>query len=439
MITGPGSPSVLSNMAVSIEQHVDWVTDCLERLRDEGSEVIEPTPTAEAGWGRHAQDCADITLFPTASSWYMGANVPGKPQVLLPYIGGVDTYRKACDEVAARDYLGFVRSGPGGERCVDGVIRRVQPDVQAVLDAIVELALPPLESMSPVEARAFAEAMSATRPTGPEVGEVLDGTLPGPAGELRYRLLRPATPGPHPVLVWFHGGGWVLGGADSDEPLCRDLCVRADVVVISVDYRHAPEARVPAAVDDAAAALRWVASHAIALGGVPGQVAVGGWSAGANLAAVVSQLARDAGEPAPVAQLLLTPVTDSDMGRRSYQENGEGYVLTASLMRWFWDHYADEAIRTDPKAAPLRADDLSGLAPAIVVTAEFDPLRDEGDAYAEALASAGVEVRHLRARGHTHTSLTMVGVVLSGARVREAVAVALRQVLAASEPAAVTA
>jgi acetyl esterase/lipase len=277
--------------------------------------------------------------------------------------------------------------------------------------------------------------MAESRPPGPNVGEVVDGVLPGPAGDLAYRLYRPATEGPHPVVAYFHGGGWVLGSQDSDDPLCRDLCARADALVISANYRHAPEDRFPAAADDAFAALEWIAAHATELGGVPGQLAVAGWSAGANLAAVVAQMARDNDGPDLSGQLLLCPVTDSDLTRGSYTENADGYVLTTALMRWFWDHYADPDERTDPKAAPLRAAELSGLPPAFVVTCQFDPLRDEGIAYAEALEAAGVPVRQLTARGHTHTSLTMVDLIISGAEVRAQMADALRQFFGASVPA----
>ena len=431
-ITGPGSPSVLSNMMVSIEQHVDWISGCLTQLRAEGSTTIEPTPTAEAGWMTHVNDCAEITLFPAASSWYTGANVPGKPRVFLPYIGGVDVYRKACDEVVARDYLGFRRTGPRGTRCHDGVIRRVQPDMAMVLDFLATLGLPGLDALPVDQARALSRQLAASRPPGPSVGEIVDGELAGAAGQLAYRLYRPPTPGPHPVAVYFHGGGWVLGGTDSDDPLCRDLCKRADALIVSVDYRHAPEARFPAAADDGLAAVRWVAAHAGELGGRPGPVAVVGWSAGGNLAAVTCQQARDAGGPAIAGQLLLTPVTDCDASRASYVENADGYLLTRSLMTWFWDHYADPAVRSDPRASPLRAADLSRLPPAVVVTCEFDPLRDEGVAYAHALAAAGVPSRHVAARGHTHTSLTMVDVVVSGAPIRAEMARALRGFFAAT-------
>jgi cation diffusion facilitator CzcD-associated flavoprotein CzcO/acetyl esterase/lipase len=424
-ITGPGSPSVLSNMVVSIEQHVDWIASCLDHLRSAGMETIEPTDLAEAGWNQHVDDCASITLYPRADSWYMGANIPGKPRVFLPYIGGVDAYRAACEEVVARGYLGFILTGPGQTQCNDGVIRRLQPDVAVMLDLMASLELPPMESLPVGDARALMEAGLAERPPGPDVGQITDGVVPIPAGSLQYRLYRPATPGPHPIVAYFHGGGWVLGSLDSDDPLCRDLCERSGAIIVSVNYRHAPEARFPAAADDAFAAVEWIGANATALGGIPGQLAVAGWSAGGNVAAVACQLARDAGGPDIVGQVLLTPVTDCDMNRPSFRENGDGYVLTKGLMKWFWDHYADPEQRRQPKASPLHGD-LSNLPPALVVTAEFDPLRDEGAAYAQGLAAAGGKVDHVAARGHIHTSITMVDVILSGAEPRARMGEALR-------------
>ena len=433
MITGPGSPSVLSNMVVSIEQHVDWIMDCLEHMLGEGLAVIEATEAAEAGWVQHVNDFADITLFPLANSWYMGANVPGKPRVFLPYVGGVDRYRTICNEVAAGDYIGFALQGPSASRVNEDVVRRVQPDIGIMLELLAGLGLPPLESMSYEDARAFSTAMAGQRPPGPEVGEIIDGTYPGAAGELAYRLYRPPTAGPHPLVVYFHGGGWVLGSEQSDDPFCRDLCVRSGSIIVSANYRHAPEARFPAAPDDGFAAVQWVAANAASLGGQPGQLAVAGWSAGANVAAVVCQTARDAGGPTIVGQLLLNPVTDTDFSRRSYVENADGYLLTAGLMAWFWDHYAEPADRTHPKAAPLLGD-LSDLPPALVVTCEFDPLRDEGDAYADALEAAGVRVQRLACRGQIHTSLTAVDAILSGAGPRAIMGDALRQFFGVSVP-----
>jgi cation diffusion facilitator CzcD-associated flavoprotein CzcO/acetyl esterase/lipase len=429
-ITGPGSPSVLSNMVVSIEQHVDWIGACLAHMREQRLDVVEPTPVAEAGWVQHVNDYADITLFPRADSWYMGANVPGKPRVFLPYIGGVDRYRRACDEVVQRGYLGFAFDGPAGARCNDGVIRRVQPDAAVVIELMEQFGVPPLDSLSVADARALSRAMAAQRPPGPQVGAIIDGTLPGAGGPLAYRLYRPESSGPHPVVVYFHGGGWVLGAHDSDDPFCRDLCKRSGALVVSVDYRHAPEARFPAAVEDGFAAVRWIAANAAALGAVPDKLAVCGWSAGGNIAAVVCQMARDARGPRIAGQVLVTPVTDCDFARPSYQENGEGYVLTTSLMRWFWDHYSDPGERRDPRASPLRAASLAGLPPALVVTCEFDPLRDEGAAYAEALAAAGGDVRHLPCRGQIHTSVPAVDVVISATSARAEVGAALRRFLA---------
>ena len=423
-ITGPQSPSVLSNMAVSIEQHVEWVTDTIKDMRDNGFDRIEPTTTAQAGWQQHTLDCADITLFPKAKSWYMGANVPGKPRVFLPYVGGVGVYRRLCDEVRERSYLGFALSGAEATQCNDGVVAEAQPDVAMVLHMMGELGLPPIESMEPADARAFMAASSEARPPGPEVGEVVDGLYPGADGDLPYRLYRPATEGPHPVTVYFHGGGWVLGGADSDDPLCRYLCAESDSIIVSCDYRHAPEARFPAAVDDGFAAVRWVADNLEALGGRPGSVMVAGWSAGANVAAVSAQAARDAGAPELAGQVLINPVTDCDFARSSFEENAEGFVLTAGLMNWFWDHYCDPEDRTDPRASPIRGE-LHDLAPAVVVTAQFDPLRDEGDAYAEALRAAGVDVEHLPLRGQMHTSVSGVDMIISANDARANIANAI--------------
>jgi acetyl esterase/lipase len=315
----------------------------------------------------------------------------------------------------------------------------MQPDVALVLEVMAGMSLPPLETLPVRDARALMAASAAIRPPSPEVGSVTDGVMPGPGGDLPYRLYRPAAPpdSPRPIVVYFHGGGWVLGDLDSDDPLCRDLCARSGAVVVSVNYRHAPEARFPAAADDAFAAVQWVDANAAKLGGIPGELAVAGWSAGANLAAVACQMARDTGAPRIAGQLLICPVVDSEMTRPSYAENSDGYILTTALMQWFWDHYADPVDRGDRRAVPLRGS-LDGLPAACIVTADFDPLRDEGVAYVRALEAVGTTVRHVRARGHTHTSVTMVGVVISGAPVRAQMAEALADFFAAPTAAPVT-
>ncbi|MGD0699315.1 MAG: alpha/beta hydrolase fold domain-containing protein [Trebonia sp.] len=424
-VTGPGSPSVLTNVVLSIEQHVDWIVDCLANLRADGFDRIEATAMAEEGWNRHVADCGALTLLPKANSWYLGVNVPGKPKVIAPYAGGVGAYRATCDEVVERGYFGFELKGPDKTQCNDGILRALQPDVAFVLNAVAEMSPPSIETMTVAAARDFAKGAIAERPPGPAVGEVTDGVMTAPGGDLPYRLYRPATAGPHPAVVYFHGGGWALGDLDADDPFCRDICVRSGSAIVSVNYRHAPEAPYPAAADDAYSALEWVAANPGKLGVIPGRLAVLGWSAGGNLAAVACQQARDLRSPAIAGQVLVCPVTDSDFNRPSYRDNGAGYILTASTMKWFWDHYADQAERADPRAAPLRGD-VRGLPPAVVVTAQFDPLRDEGDAYADALGAAGVPVEHIRARGHIHSSLTMVDVVRSGEPARADIARALR-------------
>ncbi|MHC2538129.1 flavin-containing monooxygenase [Bradyrhizobium diazoefficiens] len=427
MITGPGSPSVLSNMAVSIEQHVDWVVDRLKALRDAGFTTIEPTETAQAGWGQHMADCSMLTLHRLANTWYTGANVPGKVQGLMPYTGGVGPYRSICDEVVSRGMLGFKLTGPKvAAQCNDGEVVRLQPDVRLVLNLLATLNLPPIESMGALGARAFVNEFNKGRPAGRPIGDVVDGTLPGTDGPLPYRVYKPATPGPQPVVVYFHGGGWVLGDEQSDDPFCRDMVRRTGMMFVSVGYRHAPEHRFPTAAEDGYAATRWIAEHAAELGGKPGPVLVAGWSAGGNIAAVTCQLARDRGGPDIAGQLLVCPVTDCDFDRSSYNDNATGYFLTRSLMYWFWDLYCSPADRTDPRVSPLRGK-VAGLPPAFVVTCEFDPLRDEGIAYAEAMAAAGVPVEQLKARGQFHSSFAMVDVVITGVPGRVQMAEALRR------------
>ena len=255
-----------------------------------------------------------------------------------------------------------------------------------------------------------------------------DGTFPGAAGPLNYRLYRPATPGPHPVVLYYHGGGWVLGSHDSDDPLLRDLCVRSGCLIVSVDYRHAPEARFPAAVDDAMAALRWVSANAEALGGAPGPVAVAGWSAGANQAAVVCQLARDARWPG----LHCRPAAADPGDRRRPQHR----QLPRERRRLCADRVADAVVLRPlrrrgrpPRPAhrpAARHPSLAGLPPACIVTGQFDPLRDEGDGLCQGAGGRRQPGAAHPARGHTHTSLTMIDVVVSGEPVRAQMAAALR-------------
>ena len=216
-----------------------------------------------------------------------------------------------------------------GSQCNDGVVRRLQPDVQMVLEQMAALNLPPLESMTAEQARAFMDEPDAARPPGPDVGEIVDGVLPGAAGNLSYRLYRPASQGPHPVVVYFHGGGWVLGDVTSDDPLCRDLCVRSDALVVSVDYRHAPEHRFPAAVDDGWRRCSGSPINASKnSAGAPERLVVCGWSAGADIATVICQLARDRGWADDRRPGFAHSRHRLRQTRGSYLENADGYGLT---------------------------------------------------------------------------------------------------------------
>jgi acetyl esterase len=267
-------------------------------------------------------------------------------------------------------------------------------------------------TLEPARVRALFAAQPS--PPGPAVAQVLDRSLPGPGGPLPVRVYRPAGAGsaPLPALVYFHGGGFVLCNLDSHDGACRGLANAAGCAVVSVDYRLAPEHRFPAAPEDCYAATRFVAENAAALGLDPRRLAIGGDSAGGNLTAVVALMARDRGGPPLRFQLLIYPVTDCNFETRSYRENAEGYFLTAKQMRWFWEHYLSEPGEAAlPYASPLRAEKLGGLPPALVITAEYDPLRDEGEAWAARLREAGVPVTLSRYDGMIHGFFSMAHVV----------------------------
>ena len=300
----------------------------------------------------------------------------------------------------------------------------LDPQARMLLDQMQSMGTPPLHTMSVPEARQLMESMNVLIGAGEEVEHVEDREVPGPAGPIPARLYRPAGHGPLPLLVYFHGGGWVLGGLASHDNVCRSLANGAGCAVLAIDYRLAPEHRFPAAVDDCYEATVWAAANAAALGCDPKRIAVGGDSAGGNLAAVISQIARDRGAPALSFQLLVYPATDAAYDTASYRENATGYFLELDDMHWFYDHYLDGvADRSDPRASPLRARDLRGLPPALVITAEFDPLRDEGEAYAGRLREAGVPVTLHRYDGMIHGFFAMGPLLDQGKQaVAEAVA-----------------
>ena len=297
----------------------------------------------------------------------------------------------------------------------------LHPQARALLDLIEEKGMPPTHSLTPAEARHwYRERRFVTQPEPPEVALLRELKAPGPAGEIALRLYRPLGSQAEqilPVLVYFHGGGWTIGDLDSHDTLCRELANGSGCAVVSVDYRMGPEHRFPAAVDDALAATRWVHASASSLGLDADRLAVGGDSAGGNLAAVVALAARDAGDLPIAFQLLIYPATDMRRGAPSHTTNGEGYLLTRDTVTYFHDHYIDDPRHDlDWRASPLLHTDLSRLPPGLVVTAGYDPLRDEGLQYAQALTQAGTKATLVCFERQIHGFITM-GKVLDEANV----------------------
>jgi acetyl esterase len=283
----------------------------------------------------------------------------------------------------------------------------LDPQAQAVLDMMDVAGLPPYQEGTVEEARARYNASQLVGEPEP-VAKIEDRHIPGPQGPLRIRIYTPQGVGPFPVLVYFHGGGWVLGNIEGSDVLCRALTNAANCIVVSVDYHLAPEYKFPVPAEDCYAATQWVASNTAAFNGDETRIAVGGDSAGGNLAAAVSQMARDRGGPNLVYQVLIYPITDYMPDTPSYRENGEGYYLTRSEMAWFWNHYlGNEAEGKNPYASPLQAKDLNGLPPAMVITTEYDPLRDEGEMYAARLKEAGIPTTLIRYPGQIHGFVRM--------------------------------
>ncbi len=312
----------------------------------------------------------------------------------------------------------------------------LHPQARALLDLIEKAGLSPTHTLSPADARrVYRERRAYSQPEPPAMAEVRDLAAPGPHGDVPLRLYRPlgsAAGAVLPVLVYYHGGGWVIGDLDTHDTLCRELSNGAGICVIAVDYRMGPERRFPAAVDDCIAATRWVSDNAAALKVDAARLGVGGDSAGGNLAAVVAIAARDAGNPPIRHQLLIYPATDQRRISNSYNANGQGYLLTKDTMQYFHDHYlVDNQHDLDWRASPLLCDNLAKLPPALVITAGYDPLRDEGLQYAAALTAAGNSAVHVCFERQIHGFITM-GRVLDDANTAVRLCAAeLRRALAA--------
>jgi len=292
--------------------------------------------------------------------------------------------------------------------------------MKTVLDELASFNAPPFDKLSPANARNNPTPTDAVigvlakqgKPAVEMVGDISHELIPGPEGDLLARIYRPKGEGPFPVLVYFHGGGWVIANLDTYDSSCRALSNAANCMVVSVAYRQAPEHKFPAAAEDAYAALQWVMANTAKLKGDPKRVAVGGESAGGNLATVACLMARDRQGKMPVYQMLIYPVTNYAFDTPSYQENANASPLSKAGMQWFWGHYLKSAADgTNPYASPLKAETLRGLPPTTVITADIDPLRSEGQAYAQRLKDDGVVVKATNYTGVTHEFFGMGAVV----------------------------
>ena len=311
----------------------------------------------------------------------------------------------------------------------------VDPDARRMMDMIANSGEPPLQDLPVAEARRVAdERVIRTNMASEPVASVRDVWIAGPGGPLRLRIYKPSEAEHLPVLLYIHGGGWTVGNLDTHDPQCRRFANQAGCMVVSVEYRLAPEHRFPAAVQDVLAAADWIAAEADAIGADRFRVAVGGDSSGGTLSATVAQRMRGRTDIQLCLQVLIYPGTDLRMGTPSYQRLGDGYFLTAAKMRWFVDQYLrSPADADDPLASPILAEDLAGLAPALLITAGLDPLIDEGVAYGKRLLQAGVAVEHVNYDGWPH-GFFFWAETRAAADANARIETALRRAFASSEP-----
>jgi len=420
-INGPQGPAALFNNPTAIEDSVDFIADLITTMDERGYRTAEVTDEAETRYNELVCEVADVTLFPTATTWYMGDNIKGKARTPISLFTGAPMFRAIVAEVAAHDFSGFA---------FDGHDRPVSPLVSLdgsevfLLGGMMNMGMKPLEQCSLEEVRFSLEAFKALQlplPTGVSVTEV---SYPTEQGQRPVRLYRPeGSTAPLPVIVFVHGGGWIGGSLDAFDEPCAVLAQRVGAVVVSPDYRLAPEHPFPAGPDDVLAALRWAGEHASEFGGDPDRIAIGGESAGANLAAVTALRARDEGGPTLRAQILVTPPVDPLADNGSRKQFANGPIISAEIGGRMWAMYlGDPANATSPWAAPIRADDLSGLPPTLIVTMEIDPTRDEAEDYAAALQAAGVPTQCRRLSRLMHTTLSVSGAVPRTAEIHDAMA-----------------
>lgn len=418
-ITGPQGPQAVYNNPLAAEDNVDFVGALIAYMGDHDYATTEVTALGEECYDTLSRGVADAMLFSKARTALMGDNIPGKPRAPVSLFAGAPIYRALCSEVEATEYGGF--SFDGDDRELPGLLR-LDPSAVLVVSGLLNIGAKPLEDCSVEEARAAMENFKMMQlPMPADVG-VTDTTYPAGAGERVVRLYRPAVSGALPVMVLIHGGGFIGGSLDSFDEPCASLARRVGALVVSPDYRLAPEHPFPAATDDTVAVLQWAADHIADYGGDPARIAVGGESAGANLAAVAALRLRDEGGPPLRAQVLITPPTDYFADTESRRLFANGPILSTKVGERMGVLYlGDPANATSAWAAPALADDLSGLPPALVITMEVDPLRDEGEDYARALAAAGVPTVCHRFNGLCHATFSLSGAIPRAAEIQDVI------------------
>ncbi|MGY3527567.1 flavin-containing monooxygenase [Bradyrhizobium sp. USDA 4452] len=405
LINGPKSAVALYNVPLATEDNVDFVAAAIARLAADKIATLEATAEAEEAWGRLCEGILNLTVIPRAKgSWYMGENIPGKARAAYFFAGGAPLYRAICAEIAHADYGGFA---------LDRVsvpippMVKLDPAAALLLGSMLARGMKPLDELSLDEMRAVAESLKELQLPGPAMRVE---TIEAP----RARIYVPDREGPLPVIVFYHGGGWIAGSLDLADAPCRQMAQEIGAIVVSAHYRLAPEHPFPAATDDTFTALCWARKHVAEYGGDPDRIVVMGESAGANLAAVAAIRARDAGLPL-AGQVLIYPPIDPDACTPSRTEFADGPFLNRAAGEKMWAAYLSGAEVT-ALAVPSRAATLAGLAPALVLTLELDAIRDEAEDYAKAMASAGVPVRLRRLDGLFHGVFNMGGFI---PRVRE--------------------
>jgi len=401
MVTGPQSPSVLYNMPLAIEDHIDLIADTITYMAEQGHLVIDPSEQAQDQWVAETTAISEMTLLPTsATSWYMGANIPGKPRRVLVYLGGAPRYRAICDNVQRNDYRGFRFGSTSSELDGAGFASALDPSFMFIVEALRQQSFSGFRNAGVEGTRAVVDSFVDMQAPAKDVASVSEHSY-GDDPEHKLRIYTPQADGTLPVLVYLHGGGFVGGGLDvADEPV-RDLAVRTGAIVVSATYRRAPEHKFPAAHDDAYAALRWTVDNIAEHGGDPARIGLAGDSAGGTLAAGAALEAVKDGLDLS-ALLLVYPLVNATIETTSRAEFATGYVIELDDLAWFGEQYVAGPDEINDPRLSLDTADLAGLPPTLVITNECDALRDEAELLAERMRQAGVDASSQRFDGLAH-------------------------------------